>query len=46
MRYLEQMCEALREQVKELVLEKEKRDSELETFQQEIDIRVEEWKVK
>lgn len=40
------MCEALRQQVKELVLEKEKRDSELETFQQEIDVRVEEWKVE
>ncbi|XP_034245100.1 centrosomal protein of 290 kDa-like isoform X2 [Thrips palmi] len=43
-RYLEQMCEALRHQVTELVQEKEKRDSELETFQMEIDIRVEEWK--
>lgn len=44
-RYLEQMCEALRQQVKELVAEKEKRDSELEKFQEEIDVRVQEWKV-
>lgn len=44
-RYLEQMCEALRQQVKELVGEKEKRDSELDKFQEEVDVRVQEWKV-
>ncbi|KAJ1521521.1 hypothetical protein ONE63_003184 [Megalurothrips usitatus] len=42
--YLEQMCEALRHQVRELVNEKEQRNTELESFQTEIDIRVQEWK--
>ncbi|KAK3922678.1 Centrosomal protein of 290 kDa [Frankliniella fusca] len=40
----EQMCKALTNQIQDLVGEKEKRDAELEAFQQEVDVRIQEWK--
>ena len=40
------MCEALRSQVEDLNEEKKRRDAELEIFQHEVDVRVQEWKVQ
>lgn len=39
------MCEALRHQVEDLNIEKQRRDAEFEVFKHEIDVRVQEWKV-
>ncbi|KAE8749543.1 hypothetical protein FOCC_FOCC003808 [Frankliniella occidentalis] len=44
LRHSEQMCEALSQQIQELVSEKEKRDAELECFEEEVDVRIQEWK--